>query len=106
LRLKAGEAAGDVLEPLAHGLEMVQSLPEPEIGEVVGDQLVAQIGGKLAPAQDFLAEARQRQSREAAAFEPTLAVATRELGDAVEIRVRDNGVGIPAEIRDKLFQPF
>ncbi len=37
LRLKAGEAAGDVVEPLAHGLEMVQSLPQPEIGEVVGD---------------------------------------------------------------------
>ena len=33
-------------------------------------------------------------------------VATRDLGDAVEIRVRDNGTGIPAEIRDKLFQPF
>ena len=31
---------------------------------------------------------------------------TRDLGDAVEIRVRDNGTGIPAEIRDKLFQPF
>ena len=42
LRLKAGKTAGDVLEPLAHGLEMVQSLPQPEIGEVVGDQLVAQ----------------------------------------------------------------
>ena len=28
------------------------------------------------------------------------------LGEAVEIRVRDNGTGIPAEIRDKLFQPF
>jgi two-component system NtrC family sensor kinase len=33
-------------------------------------------------------------------------VATRDLGDAVEIRVRDNGAGIPPEIRDKLFQPF
>jgi signal transduction histidine kinase len=33
-------------------------------------------------------------------------VATRELGDAVEVRVRDNGTGIPPEIRDKLFQPF
>jgi signal transduction histidine kinase len=50
--------------------------------------------------------ARRRQSREAAGFEPTLTVATRELDDAIEIRVCDNGVGIPAEIRDKLFQPF
>jgi signal transduction histidine kinase len=33
-------------------------------------------------------------------------VATRELGDAVEVRVRDNGTGISPEIRDKLFQPF
>ena len=39
-------------------------------------------------------------------FRPTLKVATRDLGDAVEVRVRDNGTGIPAEIRDKLFQPF
>ena len=39
-------------------------------------------------------------------FRPTLTVATRDLGDAVEVRVRDNGTGIPPEIRDKLFQPF
>ena len=39
-------------------------------------------------------------------FEPTLKVITRDAGDAVEIRVRDNGTGIPADIRDKLFQPF
>ena len=35
-----------------------------------------------------------------------LNVTTRDAGDAVEIRVRDNGTGIPADIRDKLFQPF
>jgi two-component system NtrC family sensor kinase len=35
-----------------------------------------------------------------------LTVTTRELGDAVEVRVRDNGIGIPPEARDKLFQPF
>jgi signal transduction histidine kinase len=39
-------------------------------------------------------------------FKPTLKVSTRDLGDAAEIRIRDNGVGIPAEIKDKLFQPF
>jgi signal transduction histidine kinase len=51
--------------------------------------------------------ARRRQSMAAGArFEPTLSVATRDLGDGVEIRVRDNGIGIPEEVRDKVFQPF
>ena len=39
-------------------------------------------------------------------FRPTLKMTTREFGESVEIRVRDNGVGIPPEIKDKLFQPF
>jgi signal transduction histidine kinase len=39
-------------------------------------------------------------------FQPTLKVSTRDLGDAVEIAVRDNGTGIAPEITDKLFQPF
>jgi PAS domain S-box-containing protein len=50
--------------------------------------------------------ARRRQSMETTGFEPMLSVETRDLGDAVEIRVRDNGIGIPEEVRDKLFQPF
>jgi GAF domain-containing protein/nitrogen-specific signal transduction histidine kinase len=51
--------------------------------------------------------ARRRQGMEPTpGFEPMLKVATRELGDAVEIRVRDNGIGIPEEVKDKLFQPF
>ena len=39
-------------------------------------------------------------------FEPTLTAATRSLGDRVEIRIRDNGTGIPPEVRDKMFNPF
>jgi signal transduction histidine kinase len=35
-----------------------------------------------------------------------LKVSTRDLGDAVEFRIRDNGIGIQGEIKDKLFQPF
>jgi hypothetical protein len=39
LRLEAGKAGGDGLEPLADGIEMVQSLLEAEVGEVVGDRI-------------------------------------------------------------------
>jgi two-component system NtrC family sensor kinase len=39
-------------------------------------------------------------------FHPAPKVATHDLGEAVEIRVRDNGTGIPPEIRAKLFQSF
>jgi len=39
-------------------------------------------------------------------FSPTLWVRTTNLGERVEIRIRDNGNGIPPEVREKLFQPF
>ena len=39
-------------------------------------------------------------------YEPTLAAATKNLGDRVEIRIRDNGTGIPPEVKDKMFNPF
>jgi signal transduction histidine kinase len=51
--------------------------------------------------------AANKRRREAdGAYRPVLKVATRDVGDAVDIRVRDNGVGISIEHRDKLFQPF
>ena len=48
----------------------------------------------------------QRARRGEAGFEPQLKVTTRAVADGIEIRVRDNGMGIPPDIRDKLFQPF
>jgi PAS domain S-box-containing protein len=53
----------------------------------------------------YAATKRQKQGGDPN-FKPTLKVSTRDLGDTVEINIRDNGVGIPPEIKDKLFQPF
>jgi signal transduction histidine kinase len=39
-------------------------------------------------------------------FEPTLTAITKNLGDSVEICVRDNGSGIPHNVRAKIFNPF
>jgi signal transduction histidine kinase len=39
-------------------------------------------------------------------YQPTVAVSTQRAADGVLLRVRDNGIGIPAEIRDKIFHPF
>ena len=40
------------------------------------------------------------------AFEPTLSATTKSLGNRVEIRIRDNGTGIPMEVKEKMFNPF
>src|SRR5450755_4627721 len=39
-------------------------------------------------------------------YEPTLSVATKNLGNSVEITIRDNGGGIPPEVKEKMFNPF
>ncbi|HEU5093660.1 MAG TPA: GAF domain-containing protein [Reyranella sp.] len=54
----------------------------------------------------FYAVARQARPGSDASFRPTLEVRTRDLGEAVEIAIRDNGIGISAEHRARLFQPF
>jgi PAS domain S-box-containing protein len=53
----------------------------------------------------YAATKRQRNGAESD-FHPVLKVTTRDFGETVEVRVCDNGTGIPSEIRDKLFQPF
>jgi GAF domain-containing protein len=50
--------------------------------------------------------ASRRKTQAGDGFEPVLAAATKSLGDRVEIRIRDNGTGIPPEVREKMFNPF
>ena len=54
----------------------------------------------------FYAATKRKAETNGGNYEPTLAAATKNLGDRVEIRIRDNGTGIPPEARDKLFNPF
>src|SRR5262249_33911393 len=54
----------------------------------------------------FYAAIKRKTEAGGKAFEPVLTAATKNAGDAVEIRIRDNGTGIPSEIREKIFNPF
>jgi signal transduction histidine kinase len=50
--------------------------------------------------------ATKRKEKGGEGFEPTLSATTRSLGNRVEIRIRDNGTGIPLEVKEKMFNPF
>ncbi|WP_245493261.1 GAF domain-containing protein [Mesorhizobium sp. M4B.F.Ca.ET.013.02.1.1] len=54
----------------------------------------------------FYATAKRSAAAKRTGYEPTLCAATRSLGDRVEIRIRDNGTGIPPEVKEKMFNPF
>ena len=54
----------------------------------------------------FYAATKRKAEANGGDYEPTLAAMTKNLGDSVEIRIRDNGTGIAPEVRDKLFNPF
>lgn len=50
--------------------------------------------------------AMKRKAEMSKGYEPALVATTRNLGGHVEIRIRDNGLGIPPEVKEKMFNPF
>ncbi len=54
----------------------------------------------------FYAATKRKGQVDGDGYEPTLAAATKNLGDSVEIRIRDSGTGIPPEVKEKMFNPF
>jgi two-component system NtrC family sensor kinase len=54
----------------------------------------------------FYAATKRKGDEQNGGYEPTLKAATKNLGERVEIKIRDNGTGIPPEVKEKLFNPF
>jgi GAF domain-containing protein len=79
---------------------------DPSAGEVdVFPQEITRVLLNLI-ANGFYAATKRKGQAGADGYEPTLAAATKDLGDRVEIRIRDNGTGIPPDVKDKMFNPF
>jgi two-component system, NtrC family, sensor kinase len=54
----------------------------------------------------FHAATKRRAETDGGDYAPTLTASTKNLGDRVEIRIRDNGTGIPPDVKEKMFNPF
>ncbi len=54
----------------------------------------------------FYAATKRREKANGGDYEPVLTAATKNLGDRVEITIRDNGTGIPPDIKERMFNPF
>ena len=54
----------------------------------------------------FYAATKRRAEENGGDYEPTLTAATKDLGHNVEIKIRDNGTGIPSDVKEKMFNPF
>jgi two-component system, NtrC family, sensor kinase len=80
---------------LDHGIAPIELVPQD-----VTRVFLNLFGNGFYAAHKRCSEANDRD------FKPSLRVTTHDLGEAVEVRVRDNGTGIAPEVRDKLFQPF
>ncbi len=48
----------------------------------------------------------EKRKRMEVGFSPEILLATKKLDDFIEIRIRDNGCGMPQDVLEKLFQPF
>jgi two-component system, NtrC family, sensor kinase len=79
---------------------------DPSAGEVdVFPQEITRVLLNLI-SNGFYAATKRKAQAGNDGYEPTLLASTKNLGDGVEIRIRDNGNGIPPDVKDRIFNPF
>ena len=54
----------------------------------------------------FYAATKRRAEANGGEYEPTLTASTKNLGDRVEVRIRDNGTGMTSDVKEQMFNPF
>jgi signal transduction histidine kinase len=92
-------------EKAGFNITLEQSL-DPSAGELeVYPQEISRVLLNLISNGFYAAMARKAELN-GAAYEPTISASTLNLGDRVEIRIRDNGTGIPPGVKERMFDPF
>jgi signal transduction histidine kinase len=93
-------------EKQGFNITMERSL-DPAAGEVdLFPQEITRVLLNLISNGFYAATRRKAEGNGGDGYEPILAAATRNLGDRVEITIRDNGTGVPPEVKEKMFNPF
>jgi len=60
----------------------------------------------LCSAQDVDETNTASGTKQTSRHQPTLSASTKNIGDRVEIRIRDNGTGMTSDVKEKMFNPF
>jgi len=90
-----------------HGFKInMEKSFDPAVGEI--DVFPQEITRALLNliSNGFYAATRRKEQHDSDGYEPTLSASTKNLGDRVAITIRDNGPGVPPEVKEKMFNPF
>ena len=82
---------------------------QKDFGEGIGkiDVMAQEIGRVLLNLfNNAFYAVKEKEQQQSEGYEPIISVSTKKMSDKVEIRVKDNGNGIPQKVLDKIFQPF
>ena len=94
LRARDKDFNCELVTDFAAGLGRVDLMPQ-EVGRVL-----------LNLYNNAFYAVQQKQQLAPAGYQPTVRVTTAQVNGLIEIRVSDNGMGIPDAVKDKIFQPF